>query len=40
MQRYVRSIVMPVHEWDTETKESVISKSSFKVILVIQYSNI
>lgn len=26
MQRYVRSTVMPVYEWDTETKESIISE--------------
>ncbi|EEM80373.1 sigma-70 family RNA polymerase sigma factor [Bacillus thuringiensis] len=26
MQRYVRSTVMPVYEWDTEVKESVISE--------------
>ncbi|SHL24869.1 hypothetical protein SAMN04487918_1011863 [Bacillus sp. bc15] len=38
MQRYVRSIEMPVHEWDSETKESVISEILFKIILVIRYS--
>lgn len=26
MQRYVRSTEMPVYEWDTEVKESVISE--------------
>ncbi|EJR71671.1 sigma-70 family RNA polymerase sigma factor [Bacillus cereus] len=26
MQRYVRSTIMPVYEWDTEVKESVISE--------------
>lgn len=26
MQRYVRSTVMPVYEWDTAAKESVISE--------------